>query len=151
MTIDGTERTFSEFDPARGRGREVAKFASSPGSSYNWDLSPDGSRIAMLYPARGNRIRLLPLDRGEPRDLIVEGWSTLDWGPYWAPDGKGFYVSTQSARGATVLYIDLKAHATPIWEQSGGSWTWAIPSPDGRRLALMGNSVDSNVWMMEGF
>jgi hypothetical protein len=69
----------------------------------------------------------------------------------WALDGKGFYVASSSPRGATLLYIDLKGQASPVWEQKGGVETGDVPSPDGHHLAILGYTVDSNVWMLENF
>ena len=86
-----------------------------------------------------------------PHDLVVNGWYGFNEGPDWLPDGKGFYVGSSSPRGATLLYIDLKGRATTVWEQKGGFQTWAVPSPDGRHLAIESYTVDSNVWMLENF
>ena len=148
---DQTHLVFAAFDPVKGRGLEVARIETQSGLRYNWDLSPDGSQIALLFPNGENRIRLVPLGRGAPRDLVVREWSAFSSGPDWAPDGKGFYVSSRSARGATLLYIDLEGHATAVWEQKGSFQTWGVPSPDGRHLAIMGYTVDSSVWMLENF
>jgi len=148
---DQKQLIFTAFDPIKGRGGIVSRIATKPGLDYNWDLSPDGSQIAMLFPAGKNRIRLLPLSGGEPRDLVVKGWYGFKPGPDWAADGKGFYVSSSSPRGVTLLYIDLAGHASAVWEQKGGFETWGIPSPDGRHLAILGDTVDSNVWMLENF
>jgi hypothetical protein len=35
--------------------------------------------------------------------------------------------------------------------QEGGNGTYAIPSPDGRHLAIKSWTLDSNIWMMENF
>jgi hypothetical protein len=51
----------------------------------------------------------------------------------------------------TLLYIDLNGHASAVWEQKGGVQTWGVPSPDARHLAILGYTVDSNVWMLENF
>jgi hypothetical protein len=112
---------------------------------------PMGSQVAVLFPAEGNRIRLLPLGGGAPHELFVKGWSGFFNGPDWSPDGRGFYIQSASPRGPTLLYIDVKGHATAVWEQKGGSGTWADPSPDGRHLAILGSMVDGNVWMIENF
>jgi eukaryotic-like serine/threonine-protein kinase len=149
QTEDQKQFVFTAFDPVKGRGREVTRVATDRGD-YWWDLSPDGSQIAMLFPAGQNRIRLLPLAGGAPRDLVVNGWSGFD-GINWSADSKGLYVGSDSPRGATLLSIDLKGHATVLWEQKGGTPTWGIPSPDGRQLAIEGYTVDSNVWMIENF
>jgi Tol biopolymer transport system component len=147
---DQKELIFTAFDPVRGRGPEVARIGTNSGHWYGWNLSPNGSEIAILYPAGENRIRLLPLGSGQPRDLVIKGWSGLNSGD-WSADGKGLYVSSWSPVGVTLLYIDLKGHAIPMWEQRGGLWTWGVPSPDGRHLAIMALTLDSNVWMLENF
>jgi Tol biopolymer transport system component len=154
-TEDQKQLVFTAFDPIKGKDREVMRIATNPGfaynATYNWDLSPDGSQIAVSYPAGENRIRLLPLAGGEPRDLVVNGWYGFTEGPDWSPDGKGFYVGSSSPRGTTLLYIDVEGHASAVWEQPGGFETWAVPSPDGRHLAILGDTVNSNVWMLENF
>ncbi len=150
-TEDQKQFVFTAFDPVKGRRREVTRIATDPRATYNWFLSPDGSQIAMSFPAGANRIRLLPVAGGAPRDLVVKGRFGFSTGPDWSPDGKGFYVSSVSPRGATLLYIDLKGHASPMWEQKGSFTTWGVPSPDGRHLAILGFTVDSNVWMIENF
>ena len=151
LTEDRTQLVFTAFDPVRGRGRELTRVATDPRSSHGWDISPDGSQIAMLFPSRENRIRLLPLGGGTPRDLLVNGWSAFGDGPDWSSDSKGFYVSSRSPRGVTLLYIDLNGHASPVWEEKGGLATWGAPSPDARHLAILGVTADSNVWMLENF
>ena len=151
QTDDQKQVVFTAFDPVKGRGREVTRIATQPGFGYNWDLSPDGSLIAMLFPAGENRIRLLPLSGGEPRNLVIKGLYGFSSGPDWAPDGEGFYVGSWSPRSVTLLYIDLNGHASALWEQKGSFQTWGVPSPDGRHLAIMGYTVQSNVWMLENF
>ena len=148
---DQKQLVFTAFDPIKGRGREVTRIATQPGFGYNFDLSPDGSLIALSFPAGENRIRLLPLAGGEPRDLVIKGLYGFSSGPDWAPDGEGFYVGSSSPRSGTLLYIDLNGHASALWEQKGSFQTWGVPSPDGRHLAIMGYTVDSNVWMLENF
>ena len=149
-TEDQKQLVFAAFDPLKGRGREVARIATSPRTFYGCALSPDGSQIAIIFPSGEGNIRLLPLAGGESRDLVVKGWHGFRSGE-WAADGKGLYVGSSSPRGATLLYVDLKSHASPVWEQKGSFQTWGIPSPDGRHLAIMGYTVDSNVWMIENF
>lgn len=151
QTGDQRQLIFTAFDPLKGRGREVLRVATEPGFGYNWDLSPNGAQIAISYPAGENRIRLLALVGGASRDLVVNGWYGFNSGPDWSPGGKGFYVSSLSPRGATLLYIDLNGHANALWEQKGGLRTWGVPSLDGRHLAMLGYTMDSNIWMLENF
>jgi Tol biopolymer transport system component len=151
QTGDQRQLIFTAFDPVKGRGREVMRVATEPGFAYNWDLSPNGLQIAISFPAGENRIRLLSLAGGVPRDLVVNGWYGFNSGPDWSPAAKGFYVSSVSPMGATLLYIDLNGHANALWEQKGGLRTWGVPSHDGRHLAMLGYTMDSNIWMLENF
>jgi Tol biopolymer transport system component len=105
----------------------------------------------MLFSAEENRVRLMPLGAGAPRDFVVSGWYGLRDGPNWSPDGKGFYVGSSSPSGVTLLYIDVNGRASPVWEQKTSFDIWTVPSPDGRHLALEGWTVNSNVWMLENF
>jgi Tol biopolymer transport system component len=151
LSADQRQLIFTAFDPTKGRGREVMTVATEPGFGYNWDLSPDGSQLAISFPAGENRIRLFALAGGARRDLVVNGWYGFNSGPDWSSDAKGFYVSSLSPRGATLLYIDLNGHAIALWEQKGGLRTWGVPSLDGRHLAILGYTMDSNIWMLEKF
>jgi hypothetical protein len=152
LSEDQKQVVLTAFDPVRGRGREVTRITIDPRrGGWFWGLSPDGSQVAELFPAEQNRIRLLPLGGGSPRDLFVKGWSGFYQGPDWTPDGKGFYVGSYTPRGTTLLYIDIEGRASAVWEQKGGFATLGVPSPDGKHLAILGYTVDSNVWMLENF
>jgi Tol biopolymer transport system component len=150
-TEDKKQLVFTAFDPVKGRGREVARVAIDPRPWYWWELSPDGSQIAMLFPQGENRVRLIPIESGTPRDVLVKGWWGFDEGPHWSPDGKGFYIGCSVPGRTTHLFVDLNGHASPVWEQKGSLQTWAVPSPDGRHLAMLGWTINANAWMIENF
>jgi hypothetical protein len=138
---------FYAFDPLLGKGRELTRMNAALANFYNWTVSRDGSSIAVVIPGEGDgRIRIFPLGGGDPRDVIVQGWSnlhTIDW----AADGKGWYSSSRSAAAITLLYIDLQGHARALSE----TVQWAVTSPDGRHLALLEWTTASNAWMIENF
>jgi hypothetical protein len=50
-----------------------------------------------------------------------------------------------------VLNVDLNGQVTPVLDEPNLSIWAAIPSPDGRHLALVGHSEDSNAWLLENF
>jgi hypothetical protein len=50
-----------------------------------------------------------------------------------------------------VLRSDFKGHAQVLWSNSGASRIWAIPSPDGKYIAIYDELYQQNVWMVEGF
>jgi hypothetical protein len=116
-----------------------------------WDLSPDGSQIAIRIPGEA-RIRILSLG-GEPsRDVRVYGWTFDEYSwLFWSTDGRGWYVPGQSAGGTDLLYVDLEGPAYVLTHMAGTPQTWAVPSPDGRYLAYTQWNSLSNVWMIQGF
>jgi len=81
----------------------------------------------------------------------VKGWPNLT-GLDWSPDGKGFYCGSVSPQSRTLLYVDLNGNARVLWQyKATGGQIWAVPSPDGRHLAIRGDVINSNAWMLEGF
>ena len=171
QTPDSKQLIFTAFDPLRGRGVELIRFdidakskLNSNSPAYLWDLSPDGTRIAILkYSER--QIHILPLG-GLPRyEISAKGWDSLQ-SMNWDADGKGVFVSSATKTGAALLHLDLRGNAHILWEQKGniapwnGPFTqwlggpsapWAIPSPDGRHLAIYSWSLNANMWLMENF
>lgn len=45
---DRKQLVFTAFDPVRGKGQELARFATEPNADYNWSASPDGTRIGAV-------------------------------------------------------------------------------------------------------
>ena len=150
QTPDRKELVFTAFDPLIGKGKELARFATDPKADYgNWSLSPDGTRIGIIKTG-GNHIYVLPLDGSPLRDLTVAGWSGLNTFD-WSVDGKGFFTSNTTGSRSTLLFVDLAGKAHPLWQQKSAPFTWGVPSPDGRRLAVLGQEFNGNMWMIENF
>jgi Tol biopolymer transport system component len=164
QTPDRKQLIFTAFDPVKGRGRELARYEIDNGHAYCWDLSPDGARIAIFKYSEG-RIHILRTDGQASQAIAVKGWSSLQ-SVHWAADGKGLFVSSATPEGAALLHVDLKGNARVLWKQKGSiapwggpfdmgmgspSAPWAVPSPDGRHLAIYTSSLSANMWMMENF
>jgi hypothetical protein len=47
--------------------------------------------------------------------------------------------------------VDLQGKVRNVLEEKNIRLGWAIPSPDGKRLALWESSGSANVWMIENF
>lgn len=147
---------FFSFDPMRGKGQEVAHVDDDIPYAYNWSLSPDGLTLAVAKSQKMDMaakpdIRLLSLADHTERTISLKEWpsvSSVDW----AADGKSLLASTARSDGTNALLsVDLTGRAHPLWEQTKMVVGWAIPSPDGRYLALWQASGNSNVWMIENF
>jgi len=50
-----------------------------------------------------------------------------------------------------LLYVDQAAGVHPLWHQKSTTGTWAVPSPDGRNLAILGQEFNANIWTLENF
>ena len=148
---DMKKLVFSALDPVKGKGQTLLTADMNPGGMYNWMLSPDGTQIVFMEfnPLQG-RIQLLSLQGKPERDIVVKDWAGFN-AVDWAADSKSFFVSSQAPTSATLLHVDLQGHATPLWEQSGAWKTWAIASPSGRYLAILGMTSSSNVWMIDNY
>ena len=154
--VDEKRLVFFSFDPLRGKRQEVAHLDDDIPYAYNWSLAPDGSTLAIAKARKIELtvtpdIRLLSLANHTERTITLKEWpgvSSLDW----AADGKSLWVSTSTNTGTyALLNVDLQGRARPVLEQTKMVVGWAIPSPDGRYLALNLASGDSNVWMIENF
>jgi serine/threonine protein kinase len=150
-TAKAGQDIFFTFDSVNGNPHQVAKLDQTA-TGWNWSLSPDGTWVALnTFSASDNRIRLISLSGQPGREITVQGWSSftsLDW----AADGKGFFVSTnRSGRLSTLLYVDLLGNAHSLWQVRNFQATWAIPSHNGRYVAIPAPTISSNVWMVEKF
>jgi hypothetical protein len=47
--------------------------------------------------------------------------------------------------------VDLAGNAHQIWEVNHVWASWAIPSRNGKYLAILAPTADSNLWMAENF
>jgi len=149
------ELVVAAFNQRGGPGRELVRIPLEAGSSgdigfdYSWQLSPDGSQIAIVK-GHGNQIRLVPLAGGPTRTITTRGHSNLiDLN--WAIDSQSMFVSTLELAGANLLHVDLNGEIHPVWQQSQATETLGFPSPDGRHLAILGSNAESNVWLINNF
>jgi len=139
-----SQNTFSVFDPQRGNLHELMAVGVQSGLLYNWSLSPDGKSIAAaVVDSRENRIHLFSFS-GEPaRQIALSDWTA---------DSKGLFVSANpTGRMANLLFVDLTGRVHPFWTTKGFLLIWAIPSRDGRHLAIPAPTVESNVSMIQNF
>jgi hypothetical protein len=94
----------------------------TPDADYVWDLSPDGTRIAILKQSEG-RIHVLDLGSQSSNEMVVKGWSTFQ-SVNWAADGKGLFVASLGEAGSVLFRTDLRGNAHPLWEQQGNNTPW---------------------------
>jgi Tol biopolymer transport system component/DNA-binding winged helix-turn-helix (wHTH) protein len=151
LNSDASQLIFSALDPTGGLdGRLLQVPIWGPViSAWDWALSPDGNSIAYI-DRKESRIRMFNLKSKAAREIYVYVGNGLA-GLSWAADGNGFFVSSATSQGSSLLYMDLKGNTRTLWEQKGSVQTSAVPSPDGRHVAVLSWNLDNNIWMMEKF
>ena len=145
---------FVGFDANSGeKKKQLLRIDEPEWQYYNWSLSPDGRMLALAkeHRAAETEIRLVPTHGGAEHTLHVKDWqgvTTLDW----AADGKTLWASAMLRGEARALInIDLQGRAHVVLQETKPYVGWAIPSRDGKKLALWESAGGSNAWMLEGF
>ena len=146
--------TVTGFDPLSGSGKLLRTIPKAVSDRFSLALSPDGSTLALTRAGESDaHIRLLSLNGGPDRELHAKGWPNIE-SIEWSADGRGVYCGSSSPPGGTLVYLDLKGTAKPLWKSrdvGGGGFIAGVASPDGRHLALSGPGRNSNAWMLAGF
>jgi len=149
------------YSVAKGESSETFRFDVRSGkiaappqieSAFNWSLSPDGSeRAIILYGPSQDKIQLRSTSTGRTRDVVVKGWSGLI-GINWSADGKRLLVSWHNfERDSALLNVSLDGRASVLLKSSNPEIWHAIPSPNGRMLAIAEAGGPKNVWQIENF
>jgi Tol biopolymer transport system component/DNA-binding winged helix-turn-helix (wHTH) protein len=151
---------FCMYSVAKGEASETFRFdvksgkSSAPSQvdpSCNWSLSPDGSQRAIVCPSLKETIRFRSALTGKTRDVHVAGQNELG-SVVWSADGKSLLVAGRTSKGeSALLRVTLDGKASVLLRSTTTEILGAIPSPDGRSLAIAEKSVYNNVWQIENF
>jgi eukaryotic-like serine/threonine-protein kinase len=88
---------FYDLDPIRGKGRELARTKWVPEYVGDWDISPDGTEVAIPnHDPHNGRIRVITLQESSQgsseREIVLPDRTDLR-GLVWAADGRGWFVT----------------------------------------------------------
>lgn len=157
---DRKKLIFTALDPVNGRGRELARIDADPDADYAWDLSPDGTRVAVLrrvprfdgkIETSKGPIHVLSLN-GEPeRDVRVRGKNDFRTYVDWSADGKNLILASLATGGPELITTNLLGHAKVLWRPDGPFPFRAVSSPDGRHLVILCRGDSNNVSLLENF
>lgn len=136
----------------------AAKRHSDDGPGGTWSLSPNGRylaspRSASPYDASG--VRILDLTSGAEREISLTELPPI-MGMDWAPDSQSLWVGDYMGRssGGTrsgLVRINLVGKVRTVLEGSSMAIWLAVPSPDGRWVAVLAHTDNSNVSLLENF
>jgi DNA-binding winged helix-turn-helix (wHTH) protein/Tol biopolymer transport system component len=146
MSAQAGRVQFRALDPLHGAGPELASIPELP---PDWDLSPDGGRLAMLSTgATVARIHVIDLARNAASDLAVPDWSRFQT-INWSADGASWLLCAEraSAPGAFLIQVNA-AGGVSVVHQFKAPCPWGVPSPDGKHIAFSESSPGVNVRTM---
>jgi Tol biopolymer transport system component len=151
--IQAGQMRFFTFDPVKGKGAELSR-AKLNADSFNSSLSPDGKYFA--WPSNRTTldkfgVQIFSVTGEWKRDIAVPGWVEI-YGLDWAPDLMSLWACARDTRGKSgLLNLVLDGSVRTMLSTPNLDLEWALPSPDGRHLAINGDTNSSNVWLLENF
>lgn len=139
----------SSIDPVAGKGAELARAPSNTGAI---NLLPDGEAFAYVPMDTGSRnhVRIVSFKGGPHKDIVVQratSLASLDW----LSSGEGFFSTDVTPEHSRVLFISPDGTSRVLWSPTQMTAEWVIPSPDGRHLAMLVSTRQSNAWMVTNF
>ena len=149
------QMSFFYLDPAHGRGEEIIRIGYQR-SQGTWDLSPDGSKLAIVDPEgdRKGEIRIVSLADRKVTVVPIRNWK----GQFlqqirWAADGKSWFVLAESSASFALFSLDTNGNTRVLQEISpGAGWISSIvPSSDGKHLAFTKRVYLGDVMLLENF
>jgi DNA-binding winged helix-turn-helix (wHTH) protein/Tol biopolymer transport system component len=143
------ERLYFALDPISGVGKLLARTPWEPSRRGDWGLSPDGSRAVVanhdtLHPAL-NFLKLNGASAYEKTEPLLGHGAPL--GASWTQDGKDLFVETRTGSDLELLYLSHDGRVKVLHKSP--SVIWAVPSPDGSRVAFPEYITNSNVWVSD--
>ena len=147
---DGDQVNFYALNPLGGRGKLVVSMKLAKPEYLTWSLSPDGSRIAMTSDQIRGKMRILDVPSGNSRDLdLPAAWNL--WSYSWEADGKSLVLAAQTTQ-YFLARLALDGKTQVLLSKNMNNWVGdPFASPDGRHLAFVQNTWESNAWMLQDF
>lgn len=145
---EGTGTKTFRFDVKSG------KIAGAPqlDPDCNWSLSPDGSKRAIImFGPHQKTIKLRSIYTDQASELVLDNWSGL-MGINWSQNANNLLVSWHPHEwDSALLQVGADAKVSVVLHSSDPEIWHAVPSPNGRLLAVAAATGARNVWQIENF
>lgn len=142
---DGTTSYFS-LDPISGVGAKLFTTPLPWGTPTDWDISPNGDEAIFSTAApQSASLHRIDLHTARVEDLPYRPLTQVSAVNY-ANDGKGLLVATATSEGSDLYFVNRAGESRLLRKLDVA--TWAVPSPNGQKLAFVDRSLDSNVWLL---
>ena len=100
------------LDPMRPKGKPLGN--AEVGERMDWDVSPDGSRLALIGLAQHDgQIEVLTFSDGTWHEISPEPSLGLPFFIAWVADGKGLFVASWDNNSRNLLHVTLRQGGTP--------------------------------------
>jgi serine/threonine protein kinase len=149
--IDGAEYVFITFDPDTGDTEELLRISYRIPFT-NWELSPDGTKIAVVHND-DDTIRIISVPSGEEKTIRVKGWDNFEF-VTWAADGQRLFINAGFARAGRypdLLSVDLDGNVTVLRHAPYHWHVQPVASPDGKYVAFSCMPFHGNAWLITDF
>ena len=158
QTVSGSRSGRIHHHDVRVANHLVGSLAGHAQEVCGLKWSPDGKYLASpksANPLEAAGLRILDLTKGTQQEISLPNLPLI-MGMDWAPDSRSLWVGGYMGRssGGTrsgLLKVDLTGRVKTILEGSSMAVWFAVPSPDGHRLAVMAHTDSSNVSLLENF
>jgi Tol biopolymer transport system component/DNA-binding winged helix-turn-helix (wHTH) protein len=148
--IQAGHQSIFAFDPATGKRKDLPD-AQVIGDNFDWCLSPDGQSVAWAKnrtPGKDFGVRIVSLASGQYRDIAIPGWTDI-YGLDWSADSKSLWAAARNNKGIqALLHVRFDSRIRTVLSYQNEDLDWAVPSPDGRRIAIVKENNSSNVWLL---
>ena len=131
---NGNDLDLYSLESVRGKGKQLAKAAgvNFQACCMRWDVSPDGSRLALIGRVKhAGRIELLTFSDGTWQEISPERPFGYPMVIAWATDGKGFFVTSWDHDSIDLLHVTLAGKVESLirnaYRQGQRRGTSAVP------------------------
>lgn len=147
-TVQG-QTSFSRLDPRTGAIGPLIARRRLPSPEYTWDVSWDGSVIALPQKSTSGVI-LVDVARGASGEVQVTPSMQVQ-SVTFAPDGKHLFVTAVDVGGASygVARVDLQGDAEILWQDTQTWLTRPVVSSDGRALGFRSRTYEGDAYWLE--
>jgi hypothetical protein len=134
------------LDPMRGKQQELTHLPTGIGTT----ITADGEHFAYIMPEENgirNHVRIVSFHGDPPQDIVVKNAARLQALDSF-PTGGFLSLDIHEPR-RTLLFITTDGSANVLWRPEQLVVGPAIPSPDGKHLAINALTRQSNVWLID--